>query len=298
MRKLTHDEASKLMLEAGLQPLVPYSGNGDPWLCKCLTCGKEVTPRRSWVVYAGSGCKPCGHDKHRIAESTVREVLLVHGFLLTGVYSGCIDPLDCICQNCNQPCRVAYRSVIDNNQTRCNSCGYGAPIPQVKLLELFTAMEYEIIGQVFSSGKPTKTKCLRCGALGRTYYDNLKQGRRMCRGCSFKRGFDTALPGILYVVENPTINALKVGIMNSHTTRLDEHRRNGWHLVQAWEWSGQLISRLETLILRWLRKVKGIPPAVRKEDMPQCGYSETASTLLIRPLEVIAQIETLLWSTS
>jgi recombinational DNA repair protein (RecF pathway) len=63
-RRLDDEEAKAVMLAAGLEPLVPYPGTLSPWLCRCLTCGKEVDPRRA-DIKGGGGCRfcaPCGYN--------------------------------------------------------------------------------------------------------------------------------------------------------------------------------------------------------------------------------------------
>ncbi len=45
------------MRAAGAEPLLPYPGAQVPWLCRCLTCDREITPRYDNVVRGGS--MPC-----------------------------------------------------------------------------------------------------------------------------------------------------------------------------------------------------------------------------------------------
>ena len=59
------ESAKKIMMAAGLTPLVDYPGSGKPWLCKCQNCKNEVSPRYSGVNSGVSGCKFCashGYD--------------------------------------------------------------------------------------------------------------------------------------------------------------------------------------------------------------------------------------------
>ncbi len=52
------DEAAALLRSRGLEPLVEYPGAGTPWPCKCIKCGKTVTPTYG-TVRVGGGCKFC-----------------------------------------------------------------------------------------------------------------------------------------------------------------------------------------------------------------------------------------------
>jgi hypothetical protein len=52
------DAAVALMRASRLEPLEPFVDADQPWRCRCLTCGRVVTPRLS-SVGAGGGCKYC-----------------------------------------------------------------------------------------------------------------------------------------------------------------------------------------------------------------------------------------------
>jgi len=54
--------AVQVMRSAGLEPLVPYPGNKQPWPCRCLACGAEVKPRYNNVEHGAGSCNRCsGH---------------------------------------------------------------------------------------------------------------------------------------------------------------------------------------------------------------------------------------------
>lgn len=58
-RRIDHEEAKAIMLNAGLKPLEPYPGTLSQWRCLCLTCGREVRPRRADIQQGGGGCSSC-----------------------------------------------------------------------------------------------------------------------------------------------------------------------------------------------------------------------------------------------
>lgn len=60
--KITNEAATAVMLEAGLFPLEPYKNANANWLCKCLTCNKEIVSRYN-RVQQGSSCPLCGAKK-------------------------------------------------------------------------------------------------------------------------------------------------------------------------------------------------------------------------------------------
>jgi hypothetical protein len=52
-------KASSVMRQAGVEPLVPYPGSPNQWLCKCMTCGKEITPSYANVSKGQGACSFC-----------------------------------------------------------------------------------------------------------------------------------------------------------------------------------------------------------------------------------------------
>jgi len=56
---LDPDVASKIMVNAGLQPLEPYPGSTLKWKCKCLTCGNTVSPVYGSIQQGNGGCIYC-----------------------------------------------------------------------------------------------------------------------------------------------------------------------------------------------------------------------------------------------
>ncbi len=47
------------MREGGVEPVDPYKNTSVPWRCRCLTCGREVTPRLDNVRAGHAACGYC-----------------------------------------------------------------------------------------------------------------------------------------------------------------------------------------------------------------------------------------------
>ena len=58
-RRVDIPQALKFMKSIDLKPLVDFPGNNKPWLCRCLICKAEVTPRWSDVRRGQGGCSNC-----------------------------------------------------------------------------------------------------------------------------------------------------------------------------------------------------------------------------------------------
>lgn len=57
--KVKVSKAVAMMISVGAQPLAPYTGKDDPWLCKCEKCGREITPTYGNVKRGQGPCKFC-----------------------------------------------------------------------------------------------------------------------------------------------------------------------------------------------------------------------------------------------
>jgi len=69
-KKLDPKVAEKVMLKAGLKPLVPYPSSHKPWKCKCLVCGDIVRPPYKQIALGIGGCKTCRYVKSAKSNST------------------------------------------------------------------------------------------------------------------------------------------------------------------------------------------------------------------------------------
>jgi hypothetical protein len=58
-RRVDLPMATKFMKSIDLEPLVEFPGGNKPWLCKCLKCKAEVTPRWSDLRSGQGGCSDC-----------------------------------------------------------------------------------------------------------------------------------------------------------------------------------------------------------------------------------------------
>jgi predicted GIY-YIG superfamily endonuclease len=58
-RDIDDESARKVMLDAGLEPLVEYPGGLRPWLSRCMTCGHIGSPCYSKVKMRGRQCYSC-----------------------------------------------------------------------------------------------------------------------------------------------------------------------------------------------------------------------------------------------
>ncbi len=92
-------------------------------------------------------------------------------------------------------------------------------------------------------------------------------------------GFNPMQPGYLYLLEHEDLNALKIGITNVGTVRLQLFQQRGWAVasLQLFENGGDAMT-LERVIKRWWREELRLPRWVQKDQMGRmAGWTETVS---------------------
>ena len=113
--RLDPEAAAELMRAAGLQPLGPYPGAGEPWLCRCATCGRDVTPRYNDVRTGHNGCKRCAQKLaglgQRIEHETAAAFMLERGLEPLEPYRGAGHQWRCRCLNCGAEVTPRYTNI-------------------------------------------------------------------------------------------------------------------------------------------------------------------------------------------
>ena len=92
---------------------------------------------------------------------------------------------------------------------------------------------------------------------------------------------------LLYLIYSPSLRAFKVGITNLSNRRYSQHRVKGWVLIKYWYFQDRgLAKQIESEVLCVLRN-KFPTVHLKKEDMPQHGYTEAFSSEAISSKNVI-----------
>jgi hypothetical protein len=118
-----------------------------------------------------------------------------------------------------------------------------------------------------------------------------------CPQCA-QFGFKPSSPALLYFIENPMLNARKIGITNTSNrgSRVSRFQFKGWNVIHTVEHtSGSLIRELERLTLqKWIRRELGLPVQLTKGDMGGIGgETETFPSFGPSNSEVIERIDAL-----
>jgi recombinational DNA repair protein (RecF pathway) len=294
-------EAEKRMLFAGLKPLEPYKNNTTKWKCKCLVCGRSVSPTYAVIQRGGGGCQDCANiqrgNKQRFSPERVKKIMLECGYKPLEEYRGGHARWKCECLQCGAVVHPTFQNAFKRDKSKfgCVYCaGMKVDVEKAKLMMLDAGLKplEKYVGKDF----PWKCRCLKCKNVVFPSYGNIKRGQGGCSYCR-ETGLNYKDPAYFYIIANVNHDALKVGISNtdSKPNRIKSHEKNGWQVHQIYNFkSGKLASDLETSVLRWLRKTKELPVHLSPKHMPQGGHSETVSSVEISAFEIQRYVEKLL----
>jgi recombinational DNA repair protein (RecF pathway) len=186
-KKLSTDEAVKVMKAAKLKPLENYPGNKTKWKCKCLRCGKTVYPSFGSVKNGQGGCKNCGikisADLRRNSEKDVVTIMKNAGALPLEPYSNSKKPWLCRCLKCKKEITPTFGNVRNGNKP-CAYCSKkkvhpGDAIKIMRKAGLEPLVPYP--------GSNTKWKCkhLKCGKIVYPMYSWIVAGSGGCQKCGY-----------------------------------------------------------------------------------------------------------------
>lgn len=278
------EEAVEVMRAAGVEPLEPYPGSARPWRCRCLTCGKEVSPRIGGVKKGQGACKYCAANAPIDSERAASDMRAA-GFQPLEPYPGSDRPWRCRCLVCSKQVSPTFSNV--RSGSRCAYCKRRRVEPD-EAADLMRAHDLDPLEQYPGGHTPWRCRCLRCGREVMPRYHHVRTRGTICRYCG-KRGPDMTAPTLLYLLQHDGLASLKVGVSRRDSARLDQHTRQGWQVVRLWKVStGRMAYAAEAAVLTWIRDEVGLPPYLTAINMPQGGWTETIGLDSIE-VEVIAE---------
>jgi hypothetical protein len=287
------DVALVTMKEAGFEPLTAFPGRANtPWESRCVTCEHIVTPTLS-NVKNGAKCIFCSGKK--LDEDEVTALMKRAGLVPLEPYPGRnSSDWRCLHEECGREVTTRYSLVRDGN-SGCIFCN-GGRIHEDDAIIFMRENGLEPLEPFPGAKGKWKCRHLKCGNIVTPNYSTVAQGGGGCKHCS-DSSFAYDSPGIIYLIRNDEFATLKVGITttSARTDRLRDHSRAGWTLVEKWATpTGLDAENIENAILRWWRDELGAPIAMKVDDMPSGGFTETAAMIHINLYETKRRIEQLI----
>jgi hypothetical protein len=191
---LDSEVAAAVMRAARLEPLVEYPGSGERWRCRCLDCGRNVTPTYGNVLQGHSGCAFCSGARVNPADAlrAMREA----GLEPLVPFPGATFPWPSQCAA--EGHRVSPRLASVRRGRGCNRCGELRTGDKLRTnsdeaVELMLASGWEPLEPYRTVSEPWRSLCKSCGREGAPTYGSIKAGNSSgCRRCGLKRAFAAA----------------------------------------------------------------------------------------------------------
>lgn len=179
---LTRDEAHRLLVKYKAQPISDYPGYKLPWKCKCMKCGREISPRTSLVAKTGKPCNYC--NKRKVDPTSALIIARKAGAIPLEDYPGA-GRWKCECKKCK---RVIFPTLrrMRNGQNPCGWCA-GVRVDPQEAKQVFLSAGLKPIGKYPGSSKPWASICQNCGARGERSLSTLRAGRYACGFCAGRK---------------------------------------------------------------------------------------------------------------
>lgn len=284
--RVSDEEAEEFMRSAHFKPLEPYPGSQVPWPCQCLRCGSTVKPRFT-TVRKGGGCLACSKV---VAAATRRANFSLQAEAEMRAVG--LEPLEpcpgtlARWKNRHVACgRVVFpvHHLAKYGRGVCRQCSGSPLVEPHEAVARLTVLGLKPLGPYPGRLQAVwRMQCITCD----TVVTKALQGAGGCRRCR-PFGMNHALPALVYVLHHPRWCAVKVGITNMGTTRLADHRRDGWLVIRTQYFElGADAYDVEQAVLYRLRNEMGIAPFLDASHMRYGGATETADADLISPLKL------------
>lgn len=192
-KKLDPKAAEKVMLNAGLKPMEPYTNALAKWKCIHIPCGQVVYPKYNMIQNGRGGCKKCGVNKRiqnsRLTQEEVNIRLKEKGLIALERYINSSTSLKCRCLKCEKICNIKFAYI--NKVHGCAKCGnklggLKGRVSQEKAIKTMHLLNLEPLEPYVISDKKWKCKCLICGTIVFPTYAGATSGKRGCTKCGYR----------------------------------------------------------------------------------------------------------------
>jgi recombinational DNA repair protein (RecF pathway) len=179
-KKLDPKLAEEVMLDAGLKPLEPYKNSGANWKCKCLRCGKVVSPRYS-SVKMGAGCEYCAGSK--LDPKDAEEEMRMANLEPLEPFKSSKSKWKCKCMKCNKVV-YPYHTAIKQGRGGCIYCAKGQYVDPEEAVQLMLKANLKPLEPYKGSGLRWKCLHIPCNQIVYPMYSSIQQGGGGCVKCA------------------------------------------------------------------------------------------------------------------
>ena len=189
-------DAELLLQKLKLRPLDVFPGANKKWFVSCMTCGREQFVFYRTLIKTQLGCQYCsGHIVDPLeAEQVMKDAQLEP----LEPYRSSKTKWKCRCLRCTQMCSPTYETVRAGH-SGCAKCaakerGRNSRLDATdkglsKISSVMRDALLEPLEAYETSQHKWKCLCLRCGAIVRPAFDQIRSGNGGCMNCAAtKRG--------------------------------------------------------------------------------------------------------------
>jgi hypothetical protein len=285
-------KAQAQLKKSGFEPMGEFRGFTRPWKAKCLSCGQTSSPSAKDLA-AGHGCRWCARNAPWTPQQLKRVLKLAKRTALEE-FAGASTAILMRCDRCGAEAK-AKPSLLKDSKGYCQRCKLTAEWNAEKAIQVMRAGGMEPLEPYKNAVMPWRARCMQCGTEGSPAVTNIASGQGGCKVCG-NFGFDVNKPSTLYVLLNRELGAVKVGITNTGSTRLRALAGVGFVPGRLYEFrDGSEPLRIETLLLRHIRKELGLKQALKKPQMRGVGgATETFWAAELSTRTIYARIRSLI----
>ncbi len=194
-KRLSETRSVQMMLNANLEPLVPYTSTDTPWKSRCMLCGKVVQPRLDGIRAGQGGCKFCASKALGIRQTLSQEVALriIKKANLEPLepYKDSKTPWKCKCLGCGSIVNPRIGDV-KNGGGGCRTCGTAKTaraltIPEDKALQIMIDADVRPTVPYPKAKNKWKSECLKCGRVIFPILSEIIAGHAGCSYCANRK---------------------------------------------------------------------------------------------------------------
>lgn len=174
-------KAKKIMLKAGLTPLVSYPGSDKGWLCRCNKCGREVTPAYSSIKVGQGGCKWCKSKSPWVDPVEAINLMMQNQIQPLKPFKNSHSKWESRCLRCERTVFPSYHQIKQGK----GGCRYCAPnfVNEKRIYSVMKEVGLIPLAKYKSSKEPWKVKHEKCDRTFFVEYANIRGGSS-CRYCA------------------------------------------------------------------------------------------------------------------
>jgi formylmethanofuran dehydrogenase subunit E len=270
-KKINPEQAKALMIEKGVEPLVPFMSDKTNWQSRCLTCHRIVSPRFANVKNGHAPCVYCSGRKIPAEEAV--KVMREADLEPLEPYKNFRTKWRSKCLVCGTECYPILKTIL-GGQGGCLNCVGHLVTPEAASAAM-AKMDWEPLEAYPGSASPWKCRCNVCGEISYpTHHKVSREKTRRCPTCT-PNGFNFSEDGYLYLLRHNIWGLFKVGISNSPMDRTENHETRGWETLEIrGPMDGALAAGWESSILKMLQ---GRRAELGREDIAGKfdGYTES-----------------------